>query len=130
MGTFTAFHSSTKVTLRDFGEPNGEPRRANACEPVRTPANGKSSVRAQLRTPANPCEHGKATPQFSGLNLDLRFLGTGTTLRERVVQSTEWIGVLFNQLRRLEASAASALVVRIWPNSWATGWARSKCSKT
>jgi hypothetical protein len=38
----------------DLGEPNGEPRRADACEPVRTPADGKSSVRAQISDACEP----------------------------------------------------------------------------
>ena len=66
---FSAFHSSKKSTLLDFGEPNGEPRRADGCERLRTRANGKSSVRAQFRTPANPCERPKPTPQASGSTL-------------------------------------------------------------
>jgi hypothetical protein len=71
---FTAFHyfafrpsgTNSSMIRVTFGEPNGEPRRAEACEPVRTPANGKSSVRAQFRTTANVCERPKPTPQASG----------------------------------------------------------------
>jgi hypothetical protein len=44
MCSFSAFHSSTKVTLHDFGEPNGEPRRADACEPVRTPKSDSAGL--------------------------------------------------------------------------------------
>jgi hypothetical protein len=49
----------------------------------RTSANDNSSVRAQFRTPANPCEHRKTTPQVSGLNpargLLMLIMPSGTT---------------------------------------------------
>jgi hypothetical protein len=98
---FTAFHSSINTTFTDLGEPNGEPRRADACERLRTRANGKSSVRAQFRTPANPCERRKPTPQVSGTNLTFMQL----CRKVRVIRSVREVELTGAPRRQVACSA-------------------------